>query len=90
MPVAIERFRGDRRVAPMATRKMPPKEVDTLIEKLIVDAHGDDEQLRALHGGIAGAIDLPLDVHVIGSDNQGIRGVLPDVRAREAWVDDEG
>lgn len=23
------------------------------------------------------------------SDNQGIRGVLPRVRAREAWVDDE-
>jgi tetratricopeptide (TPR) repeat protein len=51
----------------MVTRKKPSSPaVDALLEDLLVDAYGDDEQLWALHEGIADALDLPTDVHVIG------------------------
>lgn len=41
-------------------------EVDTLLEGMLVDAHGDDEQLWALREGIEEGLDLPMDVHVVG------------------------
>jgi hypothetical protein len=33
---------------------------------MLADAHGDDEQLWALREGIVEALDLPMDVHVVG------------------------
>ena len=51
----------------MTTRKKPASpDVDALLEELLVDACGDDEQLTALREGIAEALDLPVDVHVVG------------------------
>lgn len=51
----------------MATRKKRPSaEVDALLEEMLVDAYGDDEQLTALAEGIGDALDFPLDVHVVG------------------------
>ena len=51
----------------MATRKKSASpDVDTLLEEFLVDACGDDEQLTALREGIVGALDLPVDVHVVG------------------------
>jgi hypothetical protein len=51
----------------MATRnKSASTNVDALLEELLVDACGDDEQLTALREGIAEALDLPVDVHVVG------------------------
>jgi hypothetical protein len=51
----------------MATRKThSSREVDALLEDMLVDADGDDEQLWALREAIAGALDLPMDVHVVG------------------------
>lgn len=41
-------------------------EVDTLLEGMLVDAHGDDEQLWALREGIEEGLDLPINVHVVG------------------------
>ena len=41
-------------------------EVDTLLEEMLVDAQGDDEQLWALRQGIQEGLDLPMDVHVVG------------------------
>ena len=50
----------------MSTRKKPASaDVDALLEELLVDAYGDDEQLTALREGIAEALDLPADVHVV-------------------------
>ena len=79
--------------------------LDTLLAELLVDAHGDDEQLWALLDGIDAALDLPLDVHVIGEpvslvaldyDGNSRRGVVArcrredgSVRAREPWQDHE-
>jgi hypothetical protein len=40
--------------------------VAALLEELLVDACGDDEQLTAIREGIVGALDLPVDVHVVG------------------------
>lgn len=50
----------------MAARKKRLAEVDALLEEMLVDAYGDDEQLTALADGIADALDLPVDVHVVG------------------------
>jgi hypothetical protein len=50
----------------MATRKKPPSDAGTLLEEMLVDAYGDDEQLWALREGIVDAFDLPMDVHVVG------------------------
>ena len=49
-----------------ARKKRPSAEADALLEELLVDAYGDDEQLTALAQGIGDALDLPLDVHVVG------------------------
>jgi tetratricopeptide (TPR) repeat protein len=40
--------------------------VDIILEGMLVDAHGDDEQLWALREGIEDGLDLPLDVHAVG------------------------
>lgn len=51
----------------MATPKTQRSaDVDALLEEMLVDAHGDDEQLSALAQGIGDALDFPLDVHVVG------------------------
>jgi hypothetical protein len=50
----------------MANRKKPPSDAGTLLEEMLVDAYGDDEQLWALCEGIVDAFDLPMDVHVVG------------------------
>jgi len=39
---------------------------ETLLEGMLTDAHGDDEQLWALREGIEEGLDLPMDVHVVG------------------------
>ncbi len=41
-------------------------EVDTLLEELLVDAYGDDEQLTALEQGIFDALESPAEVYVLG------------------------
>ncbi len=49
------------------TPKSPgPSDVDELLTHLIAGAQGDHEQLGALARGIGEALDLPLDVHVVG------------------------
>jgi len=51
----------------MATRKKRSSaDVDVLLEEMLVDAYGDDEQLTALAAGVGEALDFPLDVHVVG------------------------
>lgn len=51
----------------MVTRKKRTStDVDELLAKLLVDAYGDDAQLTALCERIVGALDLPIDVHVVG------------------------
>ena len=51
----------------MATQKKPTSpDVAALLEELLVDARDDDEQLTALREGIAEALDLPVNVHVVG------------------------
>lgn len=40
--------------------------IDALLEEMLLDASGDDEQLTALREGIAEALDLPIDVHAVG------------------------
>jgi len=49
-----------------AREKRSSAAVDALLEDLLVDAHGDHEQLTALAEGIGDALDFPLDVHVVG------------------------
>lgn len=49
-----------------ARKKRPSAQVDALLEEMLVDAHGDDEQLTALAQGIGDALGFPLDVHVVG------------------------
>ncbi len=41
-------------------------DVDALLEKILIDAVGDDEQLRALREAIIDALEQPVDVHVVG------------------------
>jgi len=52
------------------TKKKPSpldgEAVDALLEEMLVDAYGDDEQLGALCCGISEALELPIDAHVIG------------------------
>ena len=50
----------------MAPRMKPFSEAGTVLEKMIIAAHGDDEQLWALREGIEKGLDLPMDVHVVG------------------------
>src|SRR5690606_41841408 len=40
--------------------------VNDLLAKLIADARGDDAQLAALTRGIDAALELPVDIHVVG------------------------
>ena len=49
-----------------ARKKRPSEEVDALLDEMLVDAYGDDEQLTALAEGIGDALEFPLDVHVVG------------------------
>jgi len=49
-----------------ARKKRPSAEVDALLEEMLVDAYGDDEQLTALAEGIGDALDFPIDAHVVG------------------------
>ncbi len=61
--------------------------------KILMDTHGADEQLWALREAFAESVPLPSDASVIGefermlwlnpTDNQGVRDVLPAVRADE-------
>lgn len=44
----------------------PFSKADTLLAGMLVDAHGDDEQLWALREGIEEGLALPMDVHVVG------------------------
>ncbi len=46
--------------------KSTADEIDDLLEELLVDAYGDDEQLTALHQGVEDAIELPIDVLITG------------------------
>ncbi len=41
-------------------------EVGALLEQVLVDAHGDDEQLWVLREAISDGLELPMDVHVVG------------------------
>jgi hypothetical protein len=50
----------------MATRTKPFLDPETLLDGMLIDAHGDDEQLWALREGIEEGLDLPMDVHVVG------------------------
>jgi len=50
----------------MATRTQPFLDPEILLEAMLVDAHGDDEQLSALREGIEEGLVLPMDVHVVG------------------------
>ncbi|MCG5498574.1 hypothetical protein [Ectothiorhodospira variabilis] len=50
----------------MATQRKPSLDPEILLGEILIDAHGDDEQLWALHAGIKDGLDLPMDVHVIG------------------------
>ena len=49
-----------------ARKKSSSAEVDALLEEMLVDACGDEEQLTAIAEGIGDALDFPLDVHVVG------------------------
>ncbi|MAQ14213.1 MAG: cytoplasmic protein [Sandaracinus sp.] len=54
----------------MAPRKNQPRvdarEVDEILEDLLVDAYGESEQLCALCEGISEALELPIEAQVVG------------------------
>ncbi len=50
----------------MGTRMKSFSESEALLDRMVCDAHGDDEQLWALREGIEAGLDLPMDVHVVG------------------------
>jgi hypothetical protein len=45
---------------------MSAEDLDRLIEEIITDAYGDDEQLWAFHSALDDGIELPCDAFVIG------------------------
>ena len=45
---------------------MTAKDLDRLIEEIITEAYGDDEQLRAFHSALEDGIELPCDAFIIG------------------------
>ena len=45
---------------------MTAQDLDRLIEEMLTDAYGDDEQLWAFHSGLEEGIELPCDAFVIG------------------------
>ncbi|MCX4247124.1 tetratricopeptide repeat protein [Paraliomyxa miuraensis] len=47
-------------------KHQPLEVVDALLARILGDTLGDDTQLRALHETLAGALALPIDVHVVG------------------------
>jgi len=47
-------------------RQMIAEELDRLIDEIVTDAHGDDEQLWAFHCALEEGIELPCDAFVIG------------------------
>ena len=84
--------------APHASRANPAAP-DELIEKMTVDANGDAEQLWAFRQAFEDDVAVPSDAFVIGeavsvlkfdydglnpTDNQGIRLLIDDVRAKRA------
>ena len=50
------------------TKRVGPdaEAVDALLEEMLVDAYGEDEQLSALCEGITEALELPIDAQVLG------------------------
>lgn len=50
----------------MTTRSKKKGDVERLLERIIVDAEGDDEELRALAETIAAEVKLPADAFVVG------------------------
>jgi len=63
---AIREKHGQRREAKMAGRKKNEQELKDLIEGIVVDADGDDEQLRAFSQAMEDDLDLPADAFVVG------------------------
>jgi hypothetical protein len=81
--MARERGPGDR----------GEKEIESLLEKILVDAHGDDEQLWAFRQAFEDEVPLPADAFVIGEpvsvvaidyDGNTRRGLTATCR-REGW-----
>lgn len=50
----------------IADEHSQPVDVDSLLDEILADAHGDDAQLWALHRAISDVLELPMDVHVVG------------------------
>lgn len=50
------------------------KELSNLIEEIIVDAYGDDEQLSAFRQVIGDEVPMPADAFVIGEPVTMLRG----------------
>ena len=52
--------------------KRPKRDDDAtrLLERIVLDSEGDDEQLRALAETIAGEVELPADAYVVGEPVQ--------------------
>ena len=42
------------------------EEIEALLEDILVDAHGDDEQLRTFREAFEDEVPLPADAFVIG------------------------
>lgn len=42
------------------------EEINSLLEELLVDAYGDEEQLKALNEGIEDTLELLIDVLIVG------------------------
>ena len=57
---------GGTRGKPRVRADVSPSKTHALLEEMLVDAQGDDEQLWALREVVAGALEPPVDVHVIG------------------------
>jgi len=79
-----------------ARKKRSSAEVDAVLEEMLVDAYGDEEQLTALAEGIGDALDFPLDVHVVGEplsllavdyDGNARRGIVARCRREDGTED---
>ncbi|ASJ70679.1 hypothetical protein [Granulosicoccus antarcticus] len=65
--------------------KLTADEIDDLLEELLVDAYGDEEQLTALHEGVDDAVELPIDVLITGQ-TMSLVGIDYDGNARRGLV----
>ena len=65
--------------------KAEHNDIDGLLEELLVDAYGDDEQLTAIHEGMEASIKLPVDVLVAGK-SMSLVGVNYDGNTRRGLV----